>query len=87
MEPILFVGMGLIAGLLAGNAAGDRGVVMLSDGVSGSFVALVTGAALQYGGWREPSATMAALVLVAAITTLLLLAVLTPRLRTLAEHA
>jgi uncharacterized membrane protein YeaQ/YmgE (transglycosylase-associated protein family) len=85
MESILFLAIGLSAGLLAGAAAGDGGLRMIGDGITGSFLAVITGALAQRVGLESTSAIVAATLLAASASMVLLLFVCTGRTRRFAE--
>lgn len=74
MESILFLAIGLSAGLLAGAAAGDGGLRMIGDGITGSFLAVITGALAQRVGLEAPNTVVAATLLAASGSMVLLLA-------------
>ncbi len=84
MESILFLAIGLSAGLLAGAAAGDGGLRMIGDGITGSFLAVITGALAQRVGFENTSNIVAAALLAASASMVLLLFLCAARARRMA---
>ena len=73
MEILMWLIIGLVAGVLASMIAGGTGYGIIGDIVVGIVGAFVGGALFRYAGWHAPFAGIAGTIFVAFIGAVVLL--------------
>ena len=76
MDPLTWLIVGLVAGVLASMLVGGAGYGILGDIVVGIAGAFIGGAVFREAGWRTPFSGIAGTISVALVGAILLLLVL-----------